>query len=68
MKNSSFQLSILTTALLIIAGPAFADNHAPMWSDVMVQLHGAGKAFLVDTKSDAVVASLDTCKAARWAR
>ncbi|MGF1546866.1 MAG: YncE family protein [Thiotrichales bacterium] len=32
------------------------------WPDVVVQLHGAGKAFIVDTKSDALLATLDTCK------
>ena len=62
MKKTSFQLSVLSAALLISAGPALADHHAPVWSDVMVQLHGAGKAYLVDSKTDAVVASLDTCK------
>ncbi len=34
----------------------------PVWPDVVVHLHGAGQAFIVDTKTDAVVATLDTCK------
>uniref|UniRef100_A0A7C2FVF5 YncE family protein n=1 Tax=Thermus islandicus TaxID=540988 RepID=A0A7C2FVF5_9DEIN len=32
------------------------------WPDVVVHLHGGGTAYLVDTKTDAVVATLDTCK------
>lgn len=33
-----------------------------IWPDVVVHLHGDGTAYLVDTKTDAVVATLDTCK------
>ncbi|PIX96218.1 MAG: hypothetical protein COZ24_11695 [Hydrogenophilales bacterium CG_4_10_14_3_um_filter_63_21] len=43
----------------LIATPTLA---APVWPDVVVQLHGSGHAYIVDTKTDAVVADLETCK------
>ncbi|BBD76508.1 beta-propeller fold lactonase family protein [Hydrogenophilus thermoluteolus] len=57
MKRKSF-VSIVALAgfspMILAAQPVFPD-----W---VLQLHGAGKAFLVDTKTDSVVAALDTCK------
>lgn len=57
-KNASLALFFMAFAL-----PAAASSHPqPVWPDVVVQLHGAGKAFIVDTRTDAVAATLDTCK------
>ncbi|MFN3593444.1 MAG: YncE family protein [Thiobacillaceae bacterium] len=57
------RLRLLPLAALIPlawAGSAFASK--PVWPDVVVQLHGAGKAFIIDSKTDAVTATLETCK------
>jgi len=51
----------LSTLALAAALPASA-LCAPIWPDVVVHLHGAGKAYLVDTRNDAVTAMLETCK------
>ncbi len=52
--------SVFTLAAsMALASPAWAAK--PVWPDVVVQLHGAGKAYIVDTRSDAVLAALDTC-------
>lgn len=56
---------ILPLATLIplawaVSGAALASK--PVWPDVVVHLHDAGQAYIVDTKTDAVVATLDTCK------
>lgn len=53
-------LASLVPLALAVSGAALASR--PVWPDVVVQLHGAGQAYIVDTKSDAVVATLDTCK------
>lgn len=46
------------SALFSTVAPA-----APVvWPDVVVHLHGAGRAYLVDTRNDAVTAVLETCK------
>jgi DNA-binding beta-propeller fold protein YncE len=54
------KLSPLAAAILL-ALPVTSYAKA-MWSEMIVQLHGAGKAFLVDSKTDTIVATLDTCK------
>ncbi len=57
------RLRLLPLAALIPmawAGSALASK--PVWPDVVVQLHGAGKAFIIDSKTDAVAATLETCK------
>lgn len=41
--------------------PALAAGN-PVWPDVVVHLHGAGKAYLVDMRTDMVTAAIDTCK------
>lgn len=70
MKPIPFRAARFTAALaaafaLTLPYAANASRHAqPVWPDVVVQLHGAGKAFIVDTKTDAVMAALDTCKGA----
>lgn len=53
-------LALSTLIAAAFASPAHAAK--PVWPDTLVQLHGAGNAYLIDTRSDAVVASLDTCK------
>ncbi len=58
MMRQSLYLA-LTTAVALTLGSTQA---APVWPDVIVQLHGGGKAYLVDTKTDALLATLDTCK------
>ncbi len=59
MKKKLFVVSALSTALL--ASGAHAASGVT-WPDVVVHLHGGGNAYLVDTKTDAVVATLETCK------
>lgn len=49
-------------ALIPLAWAGSALAAKPVWPDVVVQLHGAGKAFIIDTKTDAVAATLETCK------
>ena len=54
-----------TLGIAIAAGIATslpAQAAKPVWPDTLVQLHGAGNAYLIDTKTDAVVATLETCK------
>jgi YVTN family beta-propeller protein len=49
-----------TSGTAAAAGPT-PQAAAPQWPDVVVHLHGgSGKAYVVDTGSDAVVATLDT--------
>jgi len=65
MQQRSFRflpLASLIPLAWMVSGTAMASK--PVWPDVVVQLHGAGKAFIVDTKTDTVTASLDTCKGA----
>lgn len=50
-----FSLGMAATAPLTAAPQV-------VWPNVVVQLHGTGQAYLVDTKSDQVVATLETCK------
>jgi len=52
--------SLLTLALA--AGFSAPTLAAPVWPDLVVQLHGSGHAYIVDTRTDAVVADLETCK------
>lgn len=59
MNKKLFATSVLSTALL--ASGAYASSGIA-WPDVVVHLHGGGSAYLVDTKTDAVMATLDTCK------
>jgi len=55
------RIRLLTLALAAgLSSPALAAK--PVWPDVVVHLHGGGQAFIVDTRTDAVVATLDTCK------
>lgn len=62
MNRNTIRMTPLAAAMLLLPGLAWAHGHAPVWSDTLVQLHGGGKAFLVDSRTDAVTASLDTCK------
>lgn len=59
--------AMLAAATLACAGCAGGPERASapaqvVWPDVVVQLHGSGRAYVVDTKTDAVVADLETCK------
>lgn len=57
------RLRLLPLAALIpLAWTGSALASKPVWPDVVVQLHGAGKAFIIDSKTDAVTATLETCK------
>jgi DNA-binding beta-propeller fold protein YncE len=49
-------------ALTFTSAMSTAAMASPVWPDLAVHLHGAGKAYMVDMKSDAVAAELDTCK------
>jgi DNA-binding beta-propeller fold protein YncE len=54
-----------TLSVAIAAGIALslpAQGAKPVWPDMLVQLHGAGNAYLIDTKTDAVIATLETCR------
>jgi DNA-binding beta-propeller fold protein YncE len=63
MNMPMTRLAISLAGALALLQPVTASAaKAPVWPDVVVQLHGAGKAFIVDTKTDAVLAALDTCK------
>lgn len=62
MIRNTLRITPLAAVMLFLPGMTWAHGHAPVWSDTLVQLHGGGKAFLVDSKIDAVIASLDTCK------
>jgi YVTN family beta-propeller protein len=48
--------------LLLAATPAAAQK--VVWPDVVLHLHGAGRAYILDTKSDKVLADLPTGKGA----
>ncbi|MCS6786992.1 MAG: hypothetical protein NZ524_08195 [Thiobacillaceae bacterium] len=50
----------LALSLTAAASPSLASQ--PVWPDVVVQLHGAGKAYIIDTRTDALLATLDTCR------
>lgn len=56
----SLPLATLIPLAWAVSGAALASM--PVWPDVVVQLHGAGKAFIIDSKTDAVAATLETCK------
>ncbi|MEW5893902.1 MAG: hypothetical protein AB1697_12270 [Pseudomonadota bacterium] len=56
MNKSLLTLAIAAT----LSTPVSAAK--PVWPDVVVHLHGAGQAFIVDTRTDTVTATLDTCK------
>lgn len=47
---------------LLLALPGAASAAAPVWPDWVAHLHGAGQAYLVDTRTDAVTAVIETCK------
>jgi DNA-binding beta-propeller fold protein YncE len=54
-----------TRSIAIAAGIALSlpvQAATPVWPDTLVQLHGAGNAYLIDTKTDTVIATLETCK------
>jgi DNA-binding beta-propeller fold protein YncE len=53
-------LSIAIAAGIALSLPAQAAK--PVWPDTLVQLHGVGNAYLIDTKTDTVIATLETCK------
>ncbi len=56
-------LAVLAAALIAgcAAGPQTQRARAPVWPDVVVHLHGGnGKAYLVDPRTDAVVAEIPT--------
>ena len=57
--QTKLHLAVLA-ALATSAAPALAGK--PVWPDLMVHLHGAGHAYLVDPATDTVVADLETCK------
>lgn len=61
MQKSHRLLPLATLIPLAWAFSGAALASKPVWSDVVVQLHGAGKAYLIDTKTDQVTAALDTC-------
>ncbi|AHE99683.1 beta-propeller fold lactonase family protein [Thioalkalivibrio paradoxus] len=60
MKNLLLKPIAVAVAATVIPVAAMASQ--PTWPDVVVQLHGAGKAFIVDTNTDELVATLDTCR------
>ncbi len=59
-RSKLSRLAWLVSASLLGVGAQASVK--PKWPDVVVQLHGAGKAYIVDTRTDAVLAALDTCK------
>jgi DNA-binding beta-propeller fold protein YncE len=59
---STFARAPLPAVLAAALGFSAAHANTVVWPDVVVQLHGAGHAYIVDTKTDAVVADLETCK------
>lgn len=64
-SRNSFRPALLpailfASASLVTGGSALAAS--PVWPDVMIHLHGAGQAYLVDPRTDTVTATLDTCK------
>jgi len=56
----TFAQMSLVTALAAAMAPVGASP--VVWPDLMVHLHGAGHAYLVDPATDTVVADLETCK------
>lgn len=61
MKHGSAWLAAMVLGLAGCAGtPGGTASSPPKWPDVVVHLHSAGKAYLVDPKTDQVVATLDT--------
>jgi YVTN family beta-propeller protein len=50
----------VAAALTACAGLPGGTSARPTWPDVVVHLHTLGKAYLVDPRTDAVVAALDT--------
>jgi len=60
MKKSTVAPLVLS-AVAMWGGQALAAHHV-VWPDVVIHLHGSGHAYLVDTKTDSVVADLETCK------
>lgn len=63
--KSRFNLKTLPSALLLASCATIATQTSiagATWPDLMIHLHGSGKAFLVDPTSDTVVANLDTVK------
>lgn len=52
-------LAVLATAVL--PATVMAQTKA-VWPDVVVHLHGSGRAYIVDTKTDKIVADLETGK------
>jgi DNA-binding beta-propeller fold protein YncE len=63
IKKAVLATAVSLTVAACAGGPQLGAAPAKVvWPDVVVQLHGAGQAYIVDTKSDAVVAKLDTCK------
>lgn len=59
--RSASTLGAALGAIASLAAAAVA-HAAVTWPDVMILLHGRGHAYLVDTKTDAVVADLETVK------
>ena len=58
-KNTVVPLVFAATTMW--GGQTLAAHHV-IWPDVVIHLHGSGHAYLVDTKTDAIVADLETCK------
>lgn len=54
-------LHSLLLPLALAASPAWV-SAATVWPGWVAHLHGAGQAYLVDTRTDAVTAVIDTCK------
>jgi DNA-binding beta-propeller fold protein YncE len=52
----------LAIAISLIVIPLGASAAKPVFPDWVIQFHGSGKAFIVDTATDTVKASMDTCK------
>ncbi|OOG21799.1 hypothetical protein B1C78_15980 [Thioalkalivibrio denitrificans] len=61
LSHRSIRATLTGGAALALLPLAIASAE-PVWPDVVVQLHGAGKAYIVDTRNDSVIASLDTCR------
>jgi DNA-binding beta-propeller fold protein YncE len=62
-KKAALATAITITITGCAGGPTQTATPARViWPDVVLQLHGSGRAYIVDTKTDAVVADLETCK------
>ncbi len=59
--KKSIVLPFAIAAIAMSGGQALAAHHV-VWPDVVVHLHGSGHAYIVDTKTDSVIADLETCK------